>query len=47
MPGRADTLNNVWAINHWVGKQVCRLFKELGGTVPELKEDAEEGNWTF
>jgi hypothetical protein len=46
-PGRKDTLNNVWATNHHVGQEVCRLFAELGGTAPTLVADAEEGNWTL
>ena len=46
-PGRKDTLNNVWATNHHVGQEVCRLFAELGGKAPTLAPDAEEGNWTL
>ena len=45
VPGRADTLNNVWAINHWVAQQVAKLFAELGGAAPAVPDDAEEGNW--
>ncbi len=45
--GRADTLNNIWAINHWVGQQVAKLYAELGGKAPTLVDDAEEGAWTL
>ena len=45
VPNRADTLNNVWAINHWVAKNCSRLFSELGGSAPEVIADPEEGNW--
>ena len=47
VPGRADTLNNVWSINHWVAKQVARLISEMGGQAPTVVDDAEEGNWTL
>ena len=44
---REDTLNNIWAINHWVAKQVSRLFTEMGGKAPTVVDDPEEGNWTL
>ncbi len=46
-PGRADTLNNVWATNHHVAHEVARLFAELGGKAPTMALDPEEGNWTL
>ncbi len=49
VPTRADTLNNVWDINHFVAFQTAALFESIAGpgTGAKMVEDPEKGAWAL